>query len=176
MPHSNQQVAQKLLYIFQSSKHKNSASAILAFAYLQNAFSGLWPVWHGEGWAAALLSWAFLSADFCYRITNWQNNAWQELIKDCNMNPCRAHWGKFVIGTVFLCLHEQKLGLTVSLISSFGSVWTLCYSVLLFLHFSLWEQQSHFWNCSFSECAHPDPHCYTVLSNAILYHLIWSPI
>lgn len=123
---------------YSSHQNKNSASAILSFAYLQNAFSGLWPVWHGEGWAAALLSWAFLSADFCYRITSWQNNAWQELIKDCNMNPCRAHWGKFVIGTVFLCLHEQKLGLTVSLISSFGSVWTLCYSVLLFLHFSLW--------------------------------------
>lgn len=80
-----------------------------------------------------------LYADFsCYRITSWQNNAWQELIKNWNMNPCRAHWGKFVTGTIFLCLREQKLGLTVPQISSFGSVWTHCYSVWLFLQFSLW--------------------------------------
>lgn len=106
----------------------------------------LWHVWHEESWAIALfLSWAFLYADFpSYKITSWQNNAWQELIKNCNTNPCRAHWGKFVIGTVFLCLHEQKLGLTVSLISSFRSVWTHCCSVQLFLQFSLQQQQSLF--------------------------------
>lgn len=155
VPHSNWEVTQQLfkppserlqiptlVYIAVSKlkkKKKKSDSIMLSSMYLQNAFSMLWHVWHEERWAVALLlSWTFLYGDFYYRITSWQNNAWQELIKNCNMNPCRAHWGKFVIGTVFLCLHEQKLGLTVSLISSFGSVWTHCYSVWLFLQFSLW--------------------------------------
>lgn len=155
VPHINWEVTQKLfkppserlriqplVYITVSKfkKKKKKDSAILSFAYLQNASSVLCNVWHEERWAVALfLSWTFLYADLSYyRITSWQNNAWQELIKNCNMNPCRAHWGKFVIGTVFLCLHEQKPGLTVSLISSFGSVWTHCYSAWLFLQFSRW--------------------------------------
>lgn len=130
------------IYYSQQIKKKKSKQILLYYhlhicQMLSQCF-GVYGMKKGE-LLTLFLPWTFLYADFSYySITSWQNNAWQELIKNCNMNPCRAHWGKFVIGTVFLCLHEQKLGLTVSLISSSGSVWTHCYSVWLFLQFSLW--------------------------------------
>lgn len=114
----------------------------------------------------------FFYADFCYRITSWRNNAWQELIKDCSTNRCRAHWGKFVTGTAFLCLHGQKLGLTVPLISGFGSVWTHHHSVLPFsTFFSIVATVSLF---KPSEHPHPDSHCYAVLSNAKFVENVWD--
>lgn len=210
MPHCNWEVPKKLfkppserfwiqplVYITESKlKEKNrfKFSSLLAATCLQNAFLVLWHVWHEESRAIALfLSWAFSYADFSsYSITSWHNNAWQELIKNCNMNPCRAHWGKFVIGTVFLCLHEQKQGLTVSLISSFGSVWTHCWSAWLFLHFSLQQQQSLFSKRPLSECCQPglgqvmlesssnlvfcNSPCSAVLSNAEFIDRVWEGI